>query len=85
MRVELYRILWATQVRRGQIHYSVFISIHSCIQIFKAQKPEIAKTMCEAIKSWDESAERNINYRSLKVLQLDNAVAWLLCSQLFTC
>jgi Zyg-11 family protein len=31
-----------------------------------AQKPEIAKTMCEAIKSWDESAERNINYRSLK-------------------
>ena len=32
-----------------------------------ARKPEIAEMMCEAIKSWDESAERNINYRSLKV------------------
>ena len=39
----------------------------------KARKPEIAEMMCEAIKSWDESAERNINYRSLKVNGFDHA------------
>ena len=31
-----------------------------------AKKDEILKKMITAVQTWDESAERNINYRSLK-------------------